>query len=385
MDGRVSAPSAVPISPDDIRATLRAYFSADPAADRFTGPRAEGVDEKCWDRAGFDPECWKLLAGRIGLAGLGAPRRSGGMGLGLTHLVAAVEECAASAYPGPVRATVLMAHLLAVAGATEMSRPVAEVVAAAVAGEAVIGAPIQVGGPRAGFADGLVGGRLGAMTHGPVADAVLAELDAPGGPALGLVVLDSAVTQRFPIRGVDGATPLAYVEVSGAPAVLLGAAGDQTVMHHHRAAAALLLAAEQVGGVTACLRAMVECAGLGGESAAPAGPTRAVSHRCSETAVIGAAARALVHAAAGHLDRPDPDRPAAGYLLALLARAEAADGYIAASSALVQICDGTGAAREHEARLHFRRARAVAALGATPDRLRDKAVAGGCLDLLRSA
>ncbi|MGW0039390.1 hypothetical protein [Gordonia sp. NPDC003376] len=69
--------------------------------------------------------------------------------------------------------------------------------------------------------------------------------------------------------------------------------------------------------------------------------------------------------------------------IALPGRAEAADGYSAASSSLVQICDGMGATREHDAHPHV--TRALAAPGATPGRLRDSAVATGCLDLRRTA
>ena len=68
--------------------------------------------------------------------------------------------------------------------------------------------------------------------------------------------------------------------------------------------------------------------------------------------------------------------------LALLAGAEAADSYSVASDALIQVSGGIGFTWEHDAHLHFRRARTTATLGGTPDRLRHRAVAAGCLDLL---
>lgn len=362
------------ISPDEVRTALRGYFSDHQGIAEVRHNR-DHFDENLLVTAGFDRQAWARLAEQVGVAGLGAPPAWGGVGLGPAHLIAAAEECGAALYPGPVRAVLSMAVGLTGNAPGDLPPGVADVVGAALTGQATVGMPTRDGGLD--VRDGQVGGRADAVTHGGVADLVLAEVNTPDGPALAVVV--TAAESRDQVTSVDIAIPLAHITFDCAPAALLTEPGDGVTLGRLRRLSSLLLAGEQVGGAQGCLNGMVEYATAREQFGKLIGTYQAIQHRCAQTAVAIASARALVGAAAQAHDAGDA---AAAEQLALLAGAEAADSYSAASDALIQVSGGIGFTWEHDAHLHFRRARTTATLGGTPDRLRHRAVAAGCLDLL---
>ncbi|MGW5383588.1 acyl-CoA dehydrogenase family protein [Nocardia sp. NPDC003963] len=362
------------ISPDEIRAALRDYFSERPGIVAVRRNR----DENGTDAAGFDREGWKVLVEQLGLLGIAAPEHWGGLGLEAEYLVAAMEECGATLYPGPLRASVLTAAALGGTSPEAVPAEFRETIVALLAGAAVAGVSTRsdrISVPN--YRDGRVSGRLAAVTHGAVADLALCIVDTPDGPALALVATGSA--QRRPVPTVDFATPLADVVLAGESAILLTAAGDDGALEKQLALETLLSAAELVGGAEGCLTQMVDYAKVREQFGSLIGAYQAVQHHCARTAVANAGARALVAGAARMWDRYD--YPAARQLT-LLARADAADAFTSASSTLIQICGGIGFTWEHDAHLFFRRARATAAIGGTPARIRDSAVGIGCLDLL---
>ncbi|MFI0351253.1 acyl-CoA dehydrogenase family protein [Actinomadura sp. 9N407] len=360
------------LSPDEVREALRAYFAANPGLDEA---RLLRDADPALDEAGFDRKRWNDLAGEVGLVAMAAPEAAGGLGLGLAHVIAAAEEAGACLYPGPLRASVLAARALGDGDAHAES---------ILAGAAIVGMP-------QGFAshephltltsDGRVSGVVESVTHGLVADVLLAVARTPDGPAAVLVSLDGGtggVTRR-PVRATDLTARLGDLHLDAVPATVAAPPGAVAEMGD---AARLLLAAEQVGGAQGCLGHAVGYANVRSQFGQLIGTYQAIQHRCAEVAVAVAAARSLVLAAAKAIDSGDAEN---AHRLVLLAKAEASEAFAAAAEALVQVHGGIGFTWEHDAHLYFRRAKATAVLDGRPSQLRDAAVVAGCLALITPA
>ncbi|WP_235737669.1 acyl-CoA dehydrogenase family protein [Nocardioides alcanivorans] len=369
------------LTPDEVRGALRDYFAAGPAAEgarRLRDADAGGELE----HDGFDRAEWRRLAEQLGLAAMATPEEWGGLGLGVQHLVAAVEECGVALTPGPIRATALLGWALAGAEPEAAGPEWTVDVERFLTGEAVAGFSHVEDGDCAEYVDAKVSGRLASVTHGAVADLVVARVRAAEGPAIALVRLENSSTGRDELPVADLTARLAHVVVEDAPALLLTAPGDLEALLRHFVVARLLLAAEQVGGAEGCLAEMVDYAGVRSQFGQLIGTYQAIQHHCSNTALEVVAARALVAAGAAAADGQRADTALA---VSLLARGEAATAFHAASRTLIQVSGGIGFTWEHDAHLFFRRARATASTAGTPDQHRHRAVEAGCLDLLVTA
>lgn len=361
------------LNPDEVREALRGDLAESPGIAEVRRLRAVAAGEEA-DTAGFDRDRWATLAQR-GLAAMGAPEDWDGLGMGAEHLVTAVEECGASLHPGPVRATQLLAWSLTGLSPNAVSDAFTQAVAGVLAGELVTG--LADDRPqRAAFSNDAVTGVLSAVTHGAVADVVVAVVDTPSGPAAALVLTDGG--DRANREAMDLATPRADVSVTAAPALLLTDPADPVALETWRTRSRLLLAAEQVGGSQACLTAMVAYTQIREQFGVLIGTYQAIQHLCSRTAVDVVGARALVAATAAALDHGDP----AAHALGRLAAASAAETFVTASASYVRLSGGIGFTWEHDAHLFFRRARSSAAADVTPEQQRHAAVEAGCLDLL---
>ncbi|WCB37431.1 acyl-CoA dehydrogenase family protein [Gordonia polyisoprenivorans] len=381
------------ISPDEVRAALRDYFATRPGLDEVRRTR-DGRQP-----SGFDESSWRTLATDVGLCSLGMPPRWGGLGLGLDCLVAAVEECGAALYPGPVRAAVLAAWALGEGGLGESALgegalggltdavDLTGTIEGLFAGMAVPGSTLdsKITEPRSLplWRAGAVSGVLWALSHGVVAGLAVTEVRTDDGVAAALVILENSADRRSRPT-VDFALPRADVTVTDAPALLVTEPGDTTALQRFRDASALLRAAEQVGGAQGCVSLMVEYAGVREQFGHPIGSYQAIAHRCAQTAVDVVGARGLVTAGAAALDRMTFADPDTAVHLASLAHAAAGETYLAASSSLIQVSGGIGFTWEHDAHLHFRHARTLAVAGGTPAEYYDRAVLDGCLDLVTS-
>ena len=367
---------ALEITVDEVRQSLRDYFAQAPGLAEVRANR-DGSDTAVAP-TGFDRGRWAVVADQVGLTGLGTPERWGGLGLDVEVLAAAAEECATSMYPGPVRAALTLSVLLGSIDPDGMPDDFEALIDGFLSAAVIPGlttGPVsgRISGDRARFT-----GVLRAVTNGAVADLVVGEVDTDTGPAVAVVAVAAGNPARSSIRGIDLVTPLADIEVTDAPALLLGDAAD---LARHRRLGTILLAAEQVGGAEGALAEMVEYAKVREQFGVLIGTYQSIAHRCADTAIAITAARALVTAAAQA--EVAGDATGAGQL-ALLARAEAADVFVAASDSYIQVSGGIGFTWEHDAHLFFRRARATAAIGGTPAQYRDRAVEAGCLDLIRT-
>ncbi|TDD40191.1 acyl-CoA dehydrogenase [Actinomadura sp. KC06] len=361
------------LSPEEVRSALRAYFADASVLDEA---RALRDDPGAFGQDGFDRERWRALAGEVGLVAMAGPEAAGGLGLGLVHLTAALEEAGACLYPGPVRASVLAAWTLSLLGAPDGVEDLLD-------GTKIVGMPQSFADRRPGVvlsADGRISGTVRAVTHGMSADVLLTLADSAEGTVPVLVRLDgdSGEVARRPVQATDLTATLADLELRAVPA----APGDTGAHDRTRDAARLLLAAEQVGGAQGCLAQTVDYAKIRTQFGQVIGGYQAIQHRCARVAIAVAGARALVLAAAKAIDSGDGE---AAHQLVLLAKAEASEAFDGAADALIQVHGGIGFTWEHDAHLYFRRARAASALDGPPSRLRDDAVTAGCLSLLTRA
>ena len=371
------------LTPDEIRGALRDYFAdrPGPQAARRVRDAAGTGDEPV--RLGFEPSGWLALADQLGLAGMAVPEHLGGLGLGLCHVAAAVEECGVGLAPEPVRAAGLLSWALRGLPPERAEGDPGDAIGRFLAGDAVPGTPISEGlDDLPECSSGAATGRISAVTHGAAAELVLTPVRTPDGLAVALVLAGPGQAGRSGLSTVDFTAPVADVAVESAPTVLLSTPGDEEALQRHLTVARVLLAAEQVGGAEGCLAGMVDYAKVRAQFGQLIGSYQAIQHHCATTAVDVAAARALVGAAAAAVDSGDL---ASAHQLGLLARAEAADAFTDATSTYIQVSGGIGFTWEHDAHLFFRRARASAYVAGTPEEHRHRAVAAGCLDLLLAA
>lgn len=368
------------LSPDEVRASLRSYFTDHPGLDETRRLRDGDPDI---DEPGFDPKRWQGLASELGLATMGAPSEVDGLGLGLEHVLAAVEECGATLYPGPARAAALFSWALGLVD--DPSEQLLTWAGRIMGADTIPGVAQDHETDHTDLAlssDGRLSGRARNVTHPAVADVLVAVARTSRGPCLVAAGLTSEETEggtvtRMPVPSVDISGRVGDIELRDVPAVALGEPGVADALRRFGDVGRLLIAAEQVGGAEGCLRATVEYAKIRTQFGQVIGGYQAIQHRCASTAVGIASARSLLVAAARAIDRGEAD-----HSLSLLAKAEASEVFRSAADGLIQVSGGIGFTWEHDAHLFFRRARATAVLGGTPEELRDRAVSEGCLDLL---
>ena len=368
------------LSPDEVRASLRSYFTDHPGLDETRRLRDGDPDI---GEPGFDPKRWQSLASELGLAAMGAPDRVDGLGLGLEHVLAAVEECGASLYPGPARAAALFSWALGLVD--EPGEQLLTWAGRVIGADAIPAVAQDHGTDHTDLTlslDGHLSGRAHNVTHPAAADVLVAVAQTPRGPCpvvadLSLERVEEGTVTRVPVPSVDISGQVGDLELHGVPAVKLCDPGDADALRRFGDVGKLLVAAEQVVGAEGCLHATVEYAKVRTQFGQVIGGYQAIQHRCATTAVDIASARSLLVAAARAIDRGSADHG-----LSLLAKAEASEVFRSAADGLIQVSGGIGFTWEHDAHLFFRRARSTAVLGGTPEELRDRAVSEGCLDLL---
>lgn len=368
------------LSPDEVRSSLRSYFTDHPGLDETRRLRDGDPDI---DEPGFDPKRWQSLASELGLAAMGAPDRIDGLGLGLEHVLAAVEECGATLYPGPAHAAALFSWALG--PIDDPSEQLLTWAGRVMAADAI---PAVAQDHEAGHtnltlsAEGRLSGRARNVTHPAVADVLVAVARTSRGACVVVAGLTPEKTEggtvtRAAVPSIDLGGRVGDLELHDVPAVALTEPGETDALLRFGDVGRLLLAAEQVGGAEGCLRAAVEYAKVRTQFGQIIGGYQAIQHRCATTAVDIASARSLLVTAARAVGRGE-----AVHALSLLAKAEASEVFRSAADGLIQISGGIGFTWEHDAHLFFRRARTTAVLGGTPEELRDRAVSEGCLDLL---
>lgn len=362
--------------------------------------------------AGYDAELWRLLAGRVGLAGLAVPARYGGAGCGPTELALACEETGRVLLPSPLLGTAgLVAPLIDALG-TEAQR--AELLPRLAAGEltgafAVPGGalPVALGLTAPNDGDWSGGGRAGGMQARPGPDApapdgsgwrlygeasqvlgghsadLLLVAARTGGYARGrtllFVVRPTAArgVTRARLTALDETRPQGRVQLRDAEAVLLGDAEADVpgALARLGRCAAAVLAAEAVGAADRALERTVAHARTREQFGRPIGSFQAVKHRLADLYVAVQAARSAAYYAAWAVGVGAEDDDTAGGL----ALAQALEALRKVAGEAVQLHGGIGVTWEHEVQLYFKRAASDELLFGPVHRLRARAADGAGL------
>jgi alkylation response protein AidB-like acyl-CoA dehydrogenase len=378
--------SARPVSAAAAEEALPGYvLSADQQAfadglRRFMGQRSpvSAARALMTGPAGFDPECWRLLAGQLGLPGLRVPEHLGGSGQGFTELRIALTELGRELYTGPFLASAVLATEALLAAGDEDAR--ADLLPGLAAGTAIgtLAVPDEPGGTgpgsvrtraQAGPAGWALHGRKAVVLHGQAATVLLVAAQTAHGISLFAVDAAAPGVSRRPLAVLDQTRPLASIELGGAPARLIGAEGTawpaiQAVLDR----AAVAVAADSLGVAERALERTVEYARARQQFDRPIGSFQAIKHKCADMLMSVELARSAVYYAARAADT-DPGELA---VAASIAHIQASEAAALVTGESIQIHGGIGFTWEHDAHLYFKRARANAALLGHPAHFRER-------------
>jgi len=275
---------------------------------------------------------WRKLAG-LGVTALAVPRRYGGLGAGLSGVVAACEELGHHAVPGPV---------------AESAAAVPALITALAGGQVPAG-----GRPCAQWLPSLAAGDLLATLALPpwlpyAADAGPAGLILLAGPD---AVWLAAAGARH--RSVDPARSLS--EVSGDELLARGPAAAAAATRALQAGA-LACAAQLLGAGRALLEASVRHARQRTQFGRPVGAFQAVKHQLADVAIALEFARPLLDAAAAATD----DGAATAARDVSAAKVACTGAAQRAARAALQVHGAIGYTQEHDLHLWLTKVRALA-------------------------
>ncbi|RAY16623.1 acyl-CoA dehydrogenase [Actinomadura craniellae] len=338
----------------ELRTALRRFFTD-------TSPSAE-VRRRMATAEGYDPAFWARLSGELGLPGLAVPEEYGGAGYGMREQAVALEEMGRALVCAPyLSSAVLAAGALAACGDEPARRELLPGIAAGTtlatlaAGEEdgrVTAAPAQ-----AGWA---LDGTRTHVLDGHVADLLLVVARTPDGPALFVVDGTAPGLDRTALTTLDQTRRLARLDFASVPARPV--ADSAAAVARALDLAAVALAAEQVGGAQRVLEMSVEYAKVRHQFGRPIGSFQAIKHKCADMLLAVESARSAVLYAATVADTDPAALPAA----AALAQAYCSEAYLTAAAENIQIHGGIGFTWEHDAHLHFKRAKSAELLFGSP-------------------
>jgi alkylation response protein AidB-like acyl-CoA dehydrogenase len=292
---------------------------------------------------GYDRELWRRLAGELGLAGLVVPEQHGGAGAGHTERAIVLEELGRTLAPVPFFASAVLATDTALAlGDTELLPGLAS-------GE-VIGAlavsktwgPLDV---TATERDGgwTLDGQVPFVISGDIADVVYVH----NGDWFAV----SGGFSRTTLHTLDPTRRIARLGFTATPARRLS--GSDSALAHVRDLAAVALAAEQTGGMTRVLETTTDYAKVRIQFGRPIGSYQGVKHPLADLYSACEQAESLLRHAAWTADHDPANLP----LAAATTQAFLGPAYFQAAADGVTLHGGIGYTWEHDAHLHYKRAK----------------------------
>jgi alkylation response protein AidB-like acyl-CoA dehydrogenase len=338
---------------DEFRASVRRFVS-----ERW--PVAEARRLAATER-GFEPAVWKQLASELGITGLAVPEACGGQGFSMLELSIALDELGRELAGGPFFATACLAVLALRNIATPAEQ--AELLPALASGETI--ATLAPAATRCVVREGRLHG-----TQRFVIDAQNASLllVAAGEPDVGLYALEPSQpgVSIEPAAGLDLTRKLAHVQLDGARARRLGAAGSAGPgLARTLAEATIGLASEQIGAASRCLELAVAHTKQRFQFGRAIGSFQAVKHRAVDALTLLELARSAAWWAAWVASRAGV---APGELeeAASIAHSTACEAFEKAAYECIHLHGGMGFTWEHDAHLYYRRARADRVLFGDP-------------------
>jgi len=327
--------------------------------------------------AGYDPALWKQMAAELGLQGVHLPEAAGGQGFGFLELGIVLEEMGRALLPSPFFASSVLAAeaIRCVAGADAqraLLRGIAsgEEIAALAWVEAGLGwdpAALALEARPEGPAFVLEGAKQAVLSADAASQLVVAaRLPGTRGDA-GLTLLrveaNAPGVRIVPEEPIDLTRRVARVELDGVRAGVLGAAGGAAPgLRKALLRGAVALSAEMVGGASRALDMAVAYAKQRVQFARAIGSFQALKHAAADVLLELELARSASYWAWWVADQDGPELAEA----APLAKSACAEAYLLAAATNLQMHGGIGFTFDADPQLHYRRARADAALLGEP-------------------
>ena len=346
---------------DLLRSVLREFCDEQMGAPQ---PRAAAGD--------YDRALWRRMARELDLTGFSIPVEYGGAGFAWSEHAVVFEELGRSLTSLPYFASVAMATtaLLSTPDDAAKTRYLPRLADGTAVGALAVAddtadAPVTATCSQRAFR---LGGRKLFVLDAQHADLLLvtAQVD----QRLGLFAVEASTPGVLiePMDTLDLTRGTAKVILNDVAAELIGEVGAAPgYLLRARDLASSALSAEQVGGIDRCLELSVTYAGDRRQFDRAIGGFQAIKHKCVDMLIQLELARAL---SADACESTIADTNTLS-LAASAACAYATTAYQSVAAETIQVHGGIGFTWEHEAHLHFRRARANAALHTSPRRLRE--------------
>ncbi|MBY8821027.1 acyl-CoA dehydrogenase family protein [Sphingomonas colocasiae] len=315
-----------------IAETAKAFFAENATSERTRAAMAAD---------GIDRALWQAFTGELGLAGVALPEGHGGVGLGMVEFAILAEQAGSQVAALPLLASLGLAAPAILAGGTDTQKNWLPMLAA---GEA-----------SASFAI-LDNGTLIAP-HGAVADIFVVST----GDSAAIVRRDTPGLTVTPLMSMDQTRPYARIDIGDA--LIEPLADPRAAISAALSTGWLAIAADALGGAQACLDRTVAYALERVQFGRTIGSFQAVKHRLADMMVMVEQARSAVYWAACAIDEGSDEAAFAIHA----AKAFACDTYRHCAGEMIQLHGGIGFTWEHDAHLHFKRARSDASLLGTPD------------------
>lgn len=313
----------------------------------------------------YDRALWKGL-GEMGFLGAAIPEEYGGVGLGHLELCVIAEELGRANAPVPMASSIYLAAEALMLWGTEAQKSawLPKLASGAAVGTLALGEGVGRVTERtikAQVAGGKLSGVKMPVADGDVADvAVVAARDAKG-VSLYLIDLAGPGVGRETLETIDPTRSQARIVFDGAPAELLGEAGQGWRLASDLLdRAAVLMAFEQVGGSDRALEMARDYALERMAFGRQIGSFQAIKHMLADMYVAATLARSNAYYGAWALSTDSPELPVA----AATARVSATQAYQHCAKNNIQVHGGMGFTWAFDCHLFYRRANALAlALG----------------------
>jgi len=323
----------------------------------------------------YDAELWKGVA-EMGWLGTAVPEPYGGAGLGYLELVLIAHEVGRALAPIPFSSSVYLATeaLLLFGSDAQKDRELPRLCSGERIGTLALFEGLGDLEPGEAAVE-LSGGRLRG-TKLPVLDgdvAGLAVVLARDGASHSLVLVDleGPGVARRPLASFDPSRSQAELRFDGAPAEVLGQAG-QGVAQAERLLdrAAVLMGFEQVGGAERALQATKDFTMGRYAFGRPVASFQVLKHRMADVYARNQIALSHGYYAAWALSHDNAELSVAAASL----RVAASDALTLAAEEMLQMHGGVGFTWEYDCHLFYRRAKLLALALGSPNQWRDKLI-----------
>ncbi len=354
-------------------------------AQRYAQPDA--IRDLITSELGYDESVWQRAAGELGWPSLIVPEAYDGAGLGFVELVGILEEMGRSLLASPLLGTVLGTAALNLSDNDSLKTQwlgriafgeATTTVAWSESGACNADSVTCIATPEgAGFR---LDGQCRFVLNGHATDLLIVFARLPGttgdsGLSLFAVPAGTPGVETKRVITMDATRPSATLTMDGvivpqSHALIPPGDGAET-LERLLNIASLCLAAEQVGGSQACLDMAVDYAKTRVQFGRPIGSFQAIKHKCADMLLLVESARSAAYYAAWAADHSQHEL--AEY--AAIAKSYCSDAFFRCASENIQIHGGIGFTWEHDAHLHFKRAKASQHLFEPPRAHRERLAA----------